>query len=122
MVNDIIVSYKDITLILVDIPFPFQVGKHLVRDTDFFKRLHSIVWSTTIDVETFERTWWEILEEFGLENHDWLDGMYKIRESWIPAFFADVPMGYLIRTTSISESQNSAYGSSFKKGYTLTQV
>ena len=35
--------------------------------------------------------------------------MYKIRERWIPAYFKHIPMSGLMRTTSRSESQNSAF-------------
>ncbi|XP_047979276.1 protein FAR1-RELATED SEQUENCE 5-like [Salvia hispanica] len=39
--------------------------------------------------------------------------MFEDREFWVPAYFRDFPMGSLLRTTSMSESENS-----FFKNYT----
>ena len=57
--------------------------------------------------DDFEESWKSILEEFGLSDHDWLNTMFGIRELWIPAYFRDLFMGGLLRTTSRSESENS---------------
>ncbi|XP_042051406.1 protein FAR1-RELATED SEQUENCE 5-like [Salvia splendens] len=44
-----------------------------------------------------------------LEDVEWFKTLYTYREYWIPAYFRDFPMGSMIRTTSISESENSFY-------------
>ena len=45
--------------------------------------------------------------------------MYKKRHSWIPAYFKNVPLSGLMRTTSRSESQNSAFHCNTHYGSTL---
>ncbi|KAH6835854.1 hypothetical protein C2S53_012536 [Perilla frutescens var. hirtella] len=57
----------------------------------------------------FEVIWNEIMVEFGLANDSWFKTLYDIREDWVSAYFRDLPMSGLCRTTSISESVNSFY-------------
>ena len=62
-----------------------------------------------IGPEEFELRWNELMVEFNLQDHKWLSKMYRIRSSWIPAFFVDSPLCGLMRTTSRSESENSFF-------------
>lgn len=62
-----------------------------------------------IGPEEFELRWNDLMVEFDLQNHKWLTKMYRIRSSWIPAFFVDSPLCGLMRTTSRSESENSFF-------------
>ncbi|XP_019172922.1 PREDICTED: protein FAR1-RELATED SEQUENCE 5-like [Ipomoea nil] len=50
------------------------------------------------------------MEAYGLSEHRWFRQMFDLRAFWIPAFFQDLPMCSLLRTTSRSESQNSSFG------------
>ena len=34
-----------------------------------------------------------MIKEHGLEEHEWLQQMFGIRDQWIPSYFRDVPMG-----------------------------
>ncbi|XP_042051448.1 protein FAR1-RELATED SEQUENCE 5-like [Salvia splendens] len=54
---------------------------------------------------------WHIMHKLAvkLEDIDWFNTLYAYRKYWIPAYFRDFPMGSMIRTTSISESENSFY-------------
>ncbi|KAK6160762.1 hypothetical protein DH2020_004143 [Rehmannia glutinosa] len=65
----------------------------------------------------FERKWTDVMTYFNLTSHPWFITMFEIRSNWIPAYFRDVPMGALLRTTSRSESTNSWFG-----GYTNPQA
>ncbi|GKB52303.1 DNA-directed DNA polymerase [Tanacetum coccineum] len=65
--------------------------KNLVRSSMF------------IGPEEFEDKWNKFMEEFNLVNHKWLSKMYRLRSSWIPAFFVDSPLCGLMRTTSSSD-------------------
>ena len=47
-----------------------------------------------------------MLEEFKITDNTWMNTMYGLRKSWIPAFFKHIPMSGLMQTTSLSESQN----------------
>ncbi|GJV99343.1 FAR1 DNA binding domain, zinc finger, SWIM-type, MULE transposase domain containing protein [Tanacetum coccineum] len=47
--------------------------------------------------------------------------MYRLRSSWIPAFFVDSPLCGLMRTTSRSESENSFFSYFTSSGSTLVK-
>lgn len=50
------------------------------------------------------------MAEYHLDEHKWLNDMFNIKESWIPAYFRDIPMSGLMKTTSRSESENYFFG------------
>ncbi|KAH6777537.1 hypothetical protein C2S51_008849 [Perilla frutescens var. frutescens] len=79
---------------------------HIRRNETFRKRLNSIMWSNSINITDFEVIF---MVEFGLADDSWFKSLYDIREDWVPAYFKDLPMSGLCRTTSISESVNSFY-------------
>lgn len=78
----------------------------VIIGTDFRKRLQSIIWNRCLDPEFFEQRWTSLIEEFKLEDNKWLKEMFNIRNRWIPAFFKKIQLSGLMRTTSLSESQN----------------
>ncbi|XP_042038463.1 protein FAR1-RELATED SEQUENCE 5-like [Salvia splendens] len=86
-----------------------KVPKSLLGNTDFKKELNSCVWSELIESTEFEDTWHKIMEEYGLEDTDWFSTMFRSRQYWVPAYFRDFPASSLIKTTSVSESQNSFF-------------
>lgn len=67
----------------------------------------------------FEEEWAKLMEEYNTQNHKWLTKIYNIRSSWIPAYFADVELCGLMRTTARSESENSFFGTFNNKRSTL---
>jgi hypothetical protein len=88
--------------------FPEKIGPHLLEDDDFWKRVNSCVWGSET-IQEFESRWQAIITDFHLENNEWLARRYHIRESWIPAYFREVWLGGILRTTSRSESANSFF-------------
>ncbi|XP_047952287.1 protein FAR1-RELATED SEQUENCE 5-like [Salvia hispanica] len=86
-----------------------KVPGRLLRDGDFKKEFNACVWSDLLEPDEFEEEWNGVLERYGLEDHGWLKTLYDYRQLWIPAYFRDFPLGSTIRTTSISESENSFY-------------
>lgn len=74
-------------------------------------KISACVWTEDIEPEVFEYEWQRLVKEYGLENHAWLSQLYDIRRMWIPAYFRDLFMGSLMKTTSRSESVNSAFTS-----------
>ncbi|GJT41164.1 FAR1-related sequence 5-like protein [Tanacetum coccineum] len=74
-----------------------------------------------IGPEEFKDKWNKLMEEFNLVNHKWLSKMYRLRSSWIPAFFVDSPLCGLMRTTSRSESENSFLSYFLSFGATLVK-
>ncbi|GJS73907.1 FAR1 DNA binding domain, zinc finger, SWIM-type, MULE transposase domain containing protein [Tanacetum coccineum] len=74
-----------------------------------------------IGPQEFEDRWNKLMEEFNLVNHKWLSKMYRLKSSWIPAFFVDSPLCGLMRTTSRSESENSFFSYFTCSGSTLVK-
>ncbi|XP_047961390.1 protein FAR1-RELATED SEQUENCE 5-like [Salvia hispanica] len=86
-----------------------KAPKRLLTDEHFKKDFHACVWSELHEPEEFEEMWDAIIVEYGLENVGWFKTMYRHKKYWIPAYFRDFPLGTMIRTTSVSESENSFY-------------
>ncbi|GJU42010.1 retrovirus-related pol polyprotein from transposon TNT 1-94 [Tanacetum coccineum] len=74
-----------------------------------------------IPSKEFKDRWNKLMEEFNLVNHKWLSKMYRLRSSWIPAFFVDSPLCGLMSTTSRSESENSFFLYFTSSGSTLVK-
>ncbi|KAK9057887.1 hypothetical protein SSX86_022726 [Deinandra increscens subsp. villosa] len=100
---------------------PSKIKGDLLQNTDVRAQLHRLVWSNYMKTSTFERKWGELIQTFGLGGNDWLAEMYGIRERWIPAYFRDVPMSCLLKTTSVCESSNAAFKVSSTSAHTLVQ-
>ncbi|KAK1385490.1 hypothetical protein POM88_023225 [Heracleum sosnowskyi] len=101
--------------------FPAKIGPVFCAESGFMEKLNKFVWSSHLTVAEFEEGWNAMLNEFGLSNHVWLNEIYGMRKSWIPAFFRDKPMGALLRTTSRSESSNFYFNHFVQKGDTLSE-
>lgn len=67
----------------------------------------------------FEEQWARLIEDFKLQNHKWLTKLYDMRSTWIPAYFKEMDLCGLMRTTSRSESENSFFGNFLEKMTTL---
>ncbi|XP_019151959.1 PREDICTED: protein FAR1-RELATED SEQUENCE 5-like [Ipomoea nil] len=87
-----------------------KVGATLWHNADFKMALNSIIWDETLTTDEFERKWEQVMKDYNLEEHRWFTQLYEARASWIPAYFNDIPMGGLLRTTSRSESENNYFG------------
>ena len=85
-----------------------KVGSTLNGDDVFLGRFKSCVYNSETSFE-FEQEWERIITDFGLQNNTWLSQMYDIWEMWIPAYFRDVFLGAVLRTTSRSESENNFF-------------
>ncbi|XP_058783612.1 protein FAR1-RELATED SEQUENCE 5-like [Vicia villosa] len=97
-----------------------KVGASLNGNVDFNSRFMSCVWNSDSSKE-FESRWKTIINEFGLEENGWLCQMYDIRNMWIPAYFNDIFLGGILRTTSRSESENSFFGNYLNKNLSLVE-
>ncbi|XP_042056252.1 protein FAR1-RELATED SEQUENCE 5-like [Salvia splendens] len=99
-----------------------KLPKNQLHNEDLKKELNKCVWSELTYPEEFEETWQEIMEKYGLTNNEWFSTMFANRKFWlcpqhtVPVYFRDFPMSSLIKTTSVSESQNS-----FFKRYTKSR-
>ncbi|XP_074297498.1 protein FAR-RED IMPAIRED RESPONSE 1-like [Silene latifolia] len=100
---------------------PDKVGPTICQNTNFLKEINSIVWDGEIDTQEFELRWKSILSSYELSDHEWLKSMFDIRSSWIPAYFRDIYLGGIMRTTSRSESKNSFFGNFTNPHLTLVE-
>ena len=87
---------------------PEKVSPSVREDQFFWDRLNSCVWGSE-SVEDFEMQWKSIITDFQLTGNEWFSTRFLIRESWIPAYFMDIPLAGLLRTTSRLESANSFF-------------
>jgi hypothetical protein len=88
--------------------FSEKVGPPINHDKEFWAALNNCVWGSETR-EEFEMRWNSLIIAYGLERNEWLSNRYQIRESWIPAFFMEISLAGVLRTTSRSESSNSFF-------------
>ncbi|XP_042003846.1 protein FAR1-RELATED SEQUENCE 5-like [Salvia splendens] len=86
-----------------------KIPKSISDREKFSKEFKACVWSELLDPDEFDILWTGIVEKYGVEDHKWFKDMFVVRHMWISAYFRDVPMGSLMRTTSFSESENSLF-------------
>lgn len=72
-----------------------------------------------IKPDEFENKWELIINEFNLEDKRWFNDMFEFRNLWIPAYFNDIRMCGLMKTTSRSESMNSFFNTYSQTGNLL---
>ena len=82
-----------------------KVACSLNAESNFNARFKSCVYNSDTTME-FEAKWHAIIEDFGLANNAWLSHMFAIRDMCILAYFRDLFLGAVLRTTSRSESEN----------------
>ncbi|KAJ9547566.1 hypothetical protein OSB04_020109 [Centaurea solstitialis] len=88
-----------------------KIGVRMTQETNFVRDFNKIVWNVHMEPDDFETRWLELMESYKLSNDSWFKELFNIRKSWIPAFFKDMPMSGLMRTTSRSESMNAFFNS-----------
>jgi transposase-like protein len=88
--------------------FPEKIDAHLLQDDEFRKMINSCVWGSE-SIEEFESRWQAWITKYHLDNNEWLHGRYHIHKSWVPAYFTDIWLTGILRTTSRSESANSFF-------------
>ncbi|XP_023750840.1 protein FAR1-RELATED SEQUENCE 5-like [Lactuca sativa] len=85
------------------------VSANFLKNTDFRKSFTKLVWNVYIEPKVFESRWKLLMRKFKLQDKRWFKDMYKDRKLWIPAFFKDMPLHGLMKTTSRSERVNSFF-------------
>ncbi|XP_074318970.1 protein FAR1-RELATED SEQUENCE 5-like [Silene latifolia] len=88
---------------------PEKVGRAICNDTKFMTDINAVVWDVDLEPEEFEQNWETVIEAHGMQRNRWLKYVFAIRQKWIPAYFRDLPLGCLLRTTQIFESANSYF-------------
>ncbi|KAK1428123.1 hypothetical protein QVD17_16951 [Tagetes erecta] len=100
---------------------PVKIFGELLQNTNIRKLLHRLVWNLFISPATFESRWQDLIEMFSLQDHEWLSEMYAIRHRWVPAYFRELPLCCLMKTTSRCESSNSSFKVNSSSANTLVQ-
>lgn len=99
-----------------------KVGPILAKDEVFRQKLNALVWDETLTIHAFEAGWANLMAVYGLSQHKWLGQLYEYRANWIPAYFYDIFMGWLLRTTSRSEFENSFFRSFTNRNSSLIEL
>ncbi|XP_057794288.1 protein FAR1-RELATED SEQUENCE 5-like [Salvia miltiorrhiza] len=86
-----------------------KLPNSLREDVELKSKIQSVVWSELDEPVDFERKWTEVLDQYELTDNTWLADMFSLCSYWIPAYFRDLSMSGLFRTTSLSESENSFF-------------
>ncbi|KAK1396433.1 hypothetical protein POM88_006296 [Heracleum sosnowskyi] len=100
---------------------PSKVGPTLSSNKKFVENLKSAVYSDHLTPDEFEERWNAVISEYKLESNTWLTELFNIRDQWIPAYFSDIEMAGLLRTTSRSESSNFFFQHFHESGDTLVE-
>ncbi|XP_074283001.1 protein FAR-RED IMPAIRED RESPONSE 1-like [Silene latifolia] len=100
---------------------PEKVGPVICKDTEFLKKINRCVWSEDVELPEFEERWTTVVESHGLSDNEWLKKKYNIRNMWVPAYFRDLFLGGLMRTTSRSESENHFFSNFTNPNLTLVE-
>nr|KAJ0199846.1 hypothetical protein LSAT_V11C600316700 [Lactuca sativa] len=80
---------------------PNKITSQLATNSDFQKRFHSIIWNSKLEPHDFDNAWKSCLDEFNISNNKCMKEMYGLWRRWVLAFFKDIPMSGLMRTTSL---------------------
>lgn len=99
---------------------PEKVGPVIREEPEFWKRMNACVWGSETPTE-FELEWNSVITDFGLEDNEWFTTRFSLRESWIPAYFMDISLAGILRTTSRSESANSFFNRFIHRKVTLVE-
>ncbi|XP_042460419.1 protein FAR-RED IMPAIRED RESPONSE 1-like [Zingiber officinale] len=71
------------------------------------KQLKNIVYNS-LTIDECDENWLKMIEEFNLENNDWLKSLYKERNTWIPVYVKDQFWAGM-STSQRSESMNAFF-------------
>ena len=103
------------------ISFLSQIGARRATDKVFMSKLKSVIYSDQSSPLEFEEGWSSVISEYKFQDNKWMSDMFRRRRSWIPAYFSDIDMAGLLRTTSRSESSNSFFQHFHERGDTLVE-
>ncbi|KAL7586673.1 hypothetical protein Lser_V15G37967 [Lactuca serriola] len=103
--------------ITIKLPLKENIKWHVFDNILNEMPFYTILYSNRIIYELFFKD--ALMVKYKLQDNKWMKDMFDLRSSWIPAYFKDVPMSGLMRTTSRSESENSAFNRVSHHGYTL---
>ncbi|XP_025662062.1 protein FAR1-RELATED SEQUENCE 5-like [Arachis hypogaea] len=98
--------------------FPQKLGGYR-RYGELYADLRNIVFNSRTE-ESFERKWFEFMEEYNLHDNTWLSDLYDDRRMWVPIFFKG-EFWAAMRSTQRSESMHAFYGGILHSKTSLVQ-
>ncbi|XP_061993349.1 protein FAR1-RELATED SEQUENCE 5-like [Rosa rugosa] len=90
-----------------------------IKYRDYYQDFHSCIWNSS-SREEFDSRWIEITEKSGLSDNKWLESIYEIRSSWIPAHVNHV-FSAGMSSSQRAESQHSFFNHVFSAGMSSSQ-
>lgn len=99
--------------------FPEKLS-HVYHEHSAFKYEFNNLINHSKSIEQFEEQWGLLLYHYGLEDNEWLKGLYQIRNSWIP-IFNNRYFWAGMKTTQRSESINAFFNTFLHSGMTLRE-
>ncbi|KAL4275530.1 hypothetical protein AHAS_Ahas20G0116400 [Arachis hypogaea] len=78
------------------------------RYREFYADIKDIIFNSRTE-ESFEKKWFEFIEEYNLYDNTWLSNLYDDRSMWVPIFFKG-EFWAAMRSTQGSESMHTFYG------------
>lgn len=81
------------------------VGPKYTQDKDFRDKFHKML-NEMMTVGEFERSWKELLCQYGLETNPFLMQIYETRQKWVKSYFHGV---FCARMTSTQRSESANY-------------
>ncbi|RYR02621.1 hypothetical protein Ahy_B06g081422 [Arachis hypogaea] len=98
---------------------PQKLGGYRRYGDLYYANLRDIVFNTWTE-ESFERKWFEFIEEYNLHDNTWLSDIYNDRRMWVPIFFKG-EFWTAMRSTQRSESMHAFYGGFLHSKTSLVQ-
>ncbi|XP_061340632.1 protein FAR1-RELATED SEQUENCE 5-like [Gastrolobium bilobum] len=99
--------------------FPEKLSHVYHENASFKKHFNECIWRSK-STQEFEDRWKHLLVEYGLDENEWLRGLYSIRSSWVPIFNSSTFFAGM-NTTQRNESINSFFDSFVISSTTLKE-
>ena len=99
---------------------PERVGPSIREDDELWKLLNRCVWGFE-NSDEFESQWNFVMTKYAFMENEWVSTKFAIRQLWIPAYFMDIPLAGILRTTQRSESANSFFNRFIQRKLTFVE-
>ncbi|KAK4485793.1 hypothetical protein RD792_008440 [Penstemon davidsonii] len=60
-----------------------------VGESEIFQTILNRIVKNSLKAEEFEMAWEEMIQHFGIRDHEWLQSVYEDRERWVPVYSKD---------------------------------
>ncbi|XP_074297944.1 protein FAR1-RELATED SEQUENCE 5-like [Silene latifolia] len=114
-------GYKNVGVSLEDFKKNSRDIKKYLSEGDPQMLIEHFMKGEYVEPHEFEESWTRIVEFHGLPENGWLKEKYGIRQMWILAYFRDLFLVGLMRTTSRSESENHFFSNFTNPNLTLVE-